>query len=105
MLNTKPDQEAVELTTYKAADRRVYNGALCSDMAREFAHTEYLEARLEKASPLASCTYFPAEGKHLVFVKSCSTGVPLELTGNFHENRQDAIVEAIRILEKRGQQP
>ena len=53
-----------ELTTYMASDRRVYNGAPCSDMQREWDHTKYLETRMKQADPTARCTYFPMEGKY-----------------------------------------
>ncbi|MDY6959342.1 MAG: hypothetical protein SVK08_09315, partial [Halobacteriota archaeon] len=58
----------VSLTTYRASDRRVYNGATCSDMAREWAHTDALMKRMKEANPDASCTYFPAEGKYMTFL-------------------------------------
>ena len=94
------------LTTYRASDRRVYNGAGCSDMEREWARTDYLIKRMKKADPTASCTYFPLEGKHLVFINSNLLenpnleGPPQELTGNMHSNKQEALIEAIKILEK-----
>lgn len=93
------------LSAYRATDRRVYNGAPCSDMAREWAHTDALEKRMKDADPTAHCTYFPWEGKFLVFINSNILenpgleGPPRELTGNFHEDKQDALIEAIRVLE------
>ena len=94
-----------ELTTYRASDRRVYNGALCSDMTKERNHTEYLFKRMKKADPTSRCTYFPMEGKFLVFINSDILnnpdlkGPPLELTGNFHCDKQEALIEAITVLE------
>jgi hypothetical protein len=84
------------LTTYRATDRRVYNGAYCSDMEREKRHTESLMTRLKRTSPSAACTYFPVEGKYMVFnnVK--------QVTGNFHESKQLAIIEAIETLEPKS---
>lgn len=93
------------LSTYRATDRRVYNGAPCSDMAREWAHTDALEKRMKQADPTASCTYFPVEGKFMVFINSNILenpdleGPPRELTGNFHEDKQVALIEAIQELE------
>ena len=81
------------LDTYYARDRRVYNGALCSDLQREVDHASALERRMKKAEPEASCVYFPAEGKYLTFVRH------KELTGNFHEEKQVALIEAIEVLE------
>lgn len=84
------------LQPYRARDRRVYNGAPCSDMMREWKHSDYLEERMKKADPTASCTYFPAEGKYLVFVNSNILenpdleGPPRVLTGNFYANKQEA---------------
>lgn len=92
-------------TTYRASDRRVYNDALCSDMQREADHTAILEKRMKQLDPTARCTYFPLEGKFLVFTNSnileCPyvEGPPKELTGNFHSDKQVALIEAINLLE------
>lgn len=86
-----------DLTTYRASDRRIYNGAPCSDMQREWDHTRKLVERMQKAEPTARCVYFPMEAKYLVFVNS---RMLRELTGNFHEDKQLALIEAIQILEK-----
>lgn len=92
---------------YIATDRRCYNGCGCSDLEKERNNTKYLEERMKKAESLSGCTYFPMEGKYLVFT-NCSkdpkvmmelVGPPQVLTGNFHENKQDALIEAITILE------
>ena len=97
-----------ELTTYRARDRRVYSGAPCSDMAREWAHTEDLEQRMREADGTARCTYFPMEGKYMTFVNSGLLenpdlkGPPIILTGNFHVSKQDALIEAIKVLESQG---
>lgn len=94
-----------KLTTYRASDRRVYNGAPCSDMQREWNRTAYLEKRMKAADKTARCTYFPVEGKYLVFINSNLLenpdleGPPKILTGNFHENKQMALIEAINLLE------
>lgn len=94
-----------DLTTYRARDRRVYYGAPCSDMEREWDHTYALERRMKIADRTARCTYFPTEGKHMVFTNSnCLEnhdlkGPPVELTGKFHTEKQEALIEAIRILE------
>jgi len=95
-----------DLTTYRASDRRVYNGALCSDMRREQDHTEYLLKRMKEADPTVRCTYFPMEGKFLVFTNSNMLenpdlkGPPVKLTGNFHSSKQEALIEAITVLEE-----
>jgi len=93
------------LEEYRATDRRVYNGAYCSDMKKEHDHTEYLTERMLTADKTAWCTYFPVEGKFLVFTNSNMlrnpdlVGPPRELTGVFHHSRQAALIEAIKILE------
>ena len=97
-----------ELTTYRARDRRVYDGAPCSDMSREWKHTDYLEARMKRADPTAGCCYFPVKGKYLVFTNSNIlenpdlVGPPQILTNNFHLDKQEALIEAIEILEARS---
>jgi len=96
----------MKLETYYATDRRVYNGALCSDMTREHNHTKNLERHLKAIDPTASCSYFPMEGKFLVFTNSNIlenpnlVGPPRELTGNFHLYKQEALIEAIKVLER-----
>ena len=84
------------LTTYRASDRRVYNGSSCSDMQREQTHTKDLLARMNQAEPAARCTYFPMEGQYLVFVNL------KQLTGKFHDDKQLALIEAITVLESKG---
>jgi len=92
-------------TTYKASDRRVYDGAPCSDMKRELDHTAMLRERMKQIDSTACCTYFPAEGKYLVFINSNIlenrnlVGPPRLLTGHFHDDEQEALTEAIRVLE------
>jgi hypothetical protein len=81
------------LEAYHATDRRVYNGALCSDMQREAERLKELTARLKQVAPGASCTYFPVEQKYMTFVDN------KPVTGNFFFNRQLAIIEAIAVLE------
>lgn len=96
---------SVPLEPYRASDRRVYNGAPCSDMSREWKRTEDLFARMREADPTSSCTYFPMERKYLVFTNSNLLenpdleGPPRELTGKMHHNKQDALIEAIKVLE------
>ena len=93
-----------ELTTYRASDRRVYNGAFCSDMQREVNHTQALVKRMHQLDTTAACIYFPAEGKFLVFINSNMLthpdlmGPPKILTGNFHNDKQEALIEAIEVL-------
>ena len=98
------------LTTYRARDRRVYYGALCSDMQKEVNHTEYLMKRMRKADPTSNCTYFPMEDRYLVFTNSNILenpdleGPSAELTGNFHTDIQMALIEAIEVLESRNKE-
>lgn len=87
--------QLAELTTYRASDRRCYNGAYCDDLAKEILYTKTLEKRMKQANPAASCAYFPEEDKYLVF-----TNLKI-LTNNFHSNKQDALIEAILLLERR----
>lgn len=84
----------MQLETYYASDRRVYDGAICSDMRGESEHTAMLEKRLKKADPTAHCTYFPMGGKYLVFVGY------KQLSKQFHGDRQTALIDAIQTLEK-----
>jgi len=86
-----------ELYVYRAKDRRVYDGALCSDMQRELDHTNYLERRMKRADGTARCTYYPAESRYLVFTDVA--GRPKILTGNMHSFKQLALIEAIQVLE------
>ena len=83
----------VPLETYFASDRRVYDGAYCSVMQREADRTVALEKRMKASNPEASCTYFPMEEKFMVFVKH------RQLTGNFYQHKQHALIEAIQVLE------
>lgn len=93
------------METYQATDRRVYNGAPCSDMARQWKRTDDLVAWMKHLDKTARCTYFPVEGKYLVFVNSNILknpdliGPPRELTGNMHDDIQGALIEAIEVLE------
>lgn len=93
-----------QLVTYRASDRRVYDGAPCSDMSKEWEHTKYLETRMKKADVTASCTYFPMEGKYMVFTNSNILenpqleGPPKQLT-DFYVDKQTALIEAIKLLE------
>jgi len=86
----------VELDTYYATDRRVYWGALSSDMQRELDHTSALLAKLTELAPDAFCTYFPREGKWDVSRKSNYRSIiPSLISG-----KQEAIITAIEILEQ-----
>jgi hypothetical protein len=103
---TKATVPAVPLVPYYASDRRCYNGAFCSDLQREADRTDALEKRMKESDPSATCTYFPAEGKYMVFVdKKIQSGPfkgnksPRELTGNFYRHKQQALIEAIQVLE------
>ena len=85
-------KEQKHLEPYYASDRRVYNGALCSDMKKEIAHTAALLKEMKQAEPAASCVYFPMEDKYMVFVNN------KVLTGRFHSCKQRALIEAIKLL-------
>lgn len=94
------------LETYRASDRRCYNGAMCSDLQREANHTKALEKRMKEIDRTAGVCYFPVEGKYLAFTNSNILenpdleGPPKILTGNFFVDKQAAIIEAIKVLEK-----
>ena len=92
----------LELTSYQASDRRVYNGALCSDMQKEADHTKRLEKCMKQLDATARCTYFPVEHKFLVFTYPNSEYIPEILTDNFHAYKQEALIEAIRVLSAEG---
>jgi len=92
------------LEPYFATDRRVYDGCFCSDMQREADHCQKLAKQLKALDPTASATYFPVEGKYLVFVdwsmdETIHRGMPRQLTGNMHSQKQYALIEAIEYLE------
>ena len=94
-----------KLELYYASDRRVYNGAPCSDMNREWQRTEDLMNYMKHLDKTASCLYYPEAGKYLVFTNSNIlenpdlVGPPRKLTGNFHISKQAALIEAIETLE------
>jgi hypothetical protein len=94
----------MKLKPYRARDRRCYDGAPCSDLQRELDRTRELENRMKQLDRTASCTYFPIEGKYMVFTNSNYLenpglkGPPVELTGNFHVDKQEALIEAIQAL-------
>ena len=89
---------------YHAKDRRLYNGAPCSDLQKEWDNTTALEKQMKQLDSTTSCTYFPLEAKYLVFTNSNLlenlnlTGPPKELTGNMHTSKQRALIEAIHKL-------
>lgn len=85
------------LEPYYATDRRVYNGAPCSDMSREWKHTDELEAYLKKLRPGAFATYFPIEGKWDV---SDRDNGYRSIIPDLVYGKQEALIEAINILEK-----
>jgi hypothetical protein len=76
---------------YYATDRRVYDGVLCSDMRREFEHSLKLAMKLRSLGGI--CTDFPVEQAYMVFV-DCKP-----LTDCFHSRKQEALIEAILLLE------
>ena len=80
---------------YIATDRRYYNGTPCTDLKRERDRTARLEQEMKKLDKTANCTYFPMEEKFLVFI-----GLK-ELTGTFHNEKQDALIEAVWELKRR----
>ena len=84
------------LTTYRATDRRCYNGALCSDLKKELDCTKFLVACMKELEPTAKAMYFPVEKAYLVFTHTVNI-----LTDNFWWNKQEALVEAINVLESK----
>lgn len=92
--------DTLNFTPYIATDRRVYNGCPSSDMQKELESIaklerkiDELEKRLTSKNRELHCTYFPMEGKYMVF-----DGIKM-ISGNFHHSKQDALIEAIKILE------
>jgi len=69
-------------THYTATDRRVYNGAPCSDMQRE--HDSLASLVAEAAKRGARATYFPVEG--------WSVWVNNREVGKLHATKGDALV-------------
>jgi hypothetical protein len=67
---------------------------MCSDLEKEVSTRQNLFEKIKEVCPDYSCTYFPAEGKHMSFVKY------KELTGNFFEDKGQCLLEAWRILVK-----
>lgn len=83
-----------DLQVYYARDRRVYDGALSTDMQKEADHTRSLFERLKKTAPETTCVYFPGEERWMTFLNY------RPITGNFHNHKQEALIEAIKLLEK-----
>ena len=75
-----------------ATDRRCYNGAMHSDLEREASTRQDLFSEIRGQHPDYFCTYFPAEGKYMSFIKY------KELTGNFFEDKGQCLLEAWRTL-------
>ena len=85
----------MELSTYQATDRRVYNGALCSGMLGERSHTIKLMEELHKLEPRAVSTYFPMEDKYLVSIRHQTDQKLWFEELSFEHNKQVAIIKAI----------
>ena len=82
-------------TYHTATDRRVYNGALCSDMQREKDSIQALKDKLPKNH---LCTYFPMEGKWCCSLKDFRGQLFFEI--GWQTNLGDCLVEALDWLEK-----
>jgi len=82
-------------TYHTATDRRVYNGALCSDMQREKDSIQALKDKLPKNH---LCTYFPTEGKWCCSLKDFRGQLFFEI--GWQTNLGDCLVEALDWLEK-----
>lgn len=94
-------KRAKKLTAYYATDRRCYDGAPCTDLSREIKHEASLARRLKSVDATAYCTYFPSEGRFLTSFSPPTGRRNQDITGNFHDNRQDALIDAIEELEAR----
>jgi len=88
-----------EPVLHYASDRRCYQGALCSDLARERKSREDIFKTIKAKYPDYFCTYFPMEGKYMSFDKY------RELTGNFFEDKGQCLLEAWRLLIQENEAP
>ena len=88
----KTISKLIEPKLHYAKDRRCYDGAMCSDLQRELDSKEVIFNEIKESYPDYHCTYFPAEGKFLSFLK-CKI-----LTNNMFEDRGKCLLEAWRIL-------
>ena len=79
---------------HSARDRRVYNGALCSDMRKESDSIAALKALLP---PNALLTYFPLEGKWCCSLKDFRGQMFYELS--FEPHIGDSLVTALERLD------
>ena len=90
------------LQPYYATDRRIYNGAPCSDMRRQWNREEEILKELRRLEPRAWMTYFPQEGFWSAAYwdkddKFCDIPTP-----DFG-CKQTAMLAAIEYLEERNQ--
>ena len=90
----------VRPTLHYASDRRCYNGAMCSDLKREWDSRDRIRAQLVAVEPTFSTLYFPMEGKYSGWI---THEVDTELYGvvprhkeitGMHEDVGDALLEA-----------
>jgi len=81
-----------EPVLHYARDRRCYQGAMCSDLAREVKSRDDIFDVIKEKYPDYFCTYFPMEGKYMSFDKYS------EVSGNFFEDKGECLLEAWRLL-------
>lgn len=75
-----------------ATDRRVYNGALCSDLQREAESKDNIRKKILEKYPKFRTCHFPQGGGWLAHL--CYDDV----SGNFHHDLGDCLLEAWDIL-------
>ena len=79
---------------HHATDRRVYNGALCSDMQREQDSIKQLKKLLPDN---AQCTYFPMEGKWCCSLKDFKGQMFYQI--GWMTNLGDCLVAALEAID------
>ena len=89
----------MNIEPYYATDMRVYDGCPSSDLQRQYDNTDRLYKLMQKIEPLATCCYFPVEGKYMTFRDH------KPITDVFHSCKQQTLIEAIQVLtEKQNEQ-
>jgi len=90
-------EELDNLDWYQATDRRVYNGALCSEMQRELDSLKKLEKMLPENARLC---YYPLEGTWSCWCENYKGSHYYMLVGPEagFSNKGDCIIEALKII-------
>lgn len=90
----------IPLEPYYASDRRCYYGCPSSDLQREWDRTDALEKLMKELEPSSIITYFPVERKWEVATKPKYHS----LTNNAHICKQQALIEAIKVFQRRKEE-